>query len=84
MTRAWDPVERQIAALVAEVGELEPDDVVPGATLADLEVDSLDLVEIAVEVERAFGVRFQDRDLKGVTTVERLAELARARGAQAA
>ena len=83
LTAQWGPIEHEIAAIVAEVGELEPADLVPGATLAEVDVDSLDLVEIAVEVERRFGVRFEEGELADVKTIETLAELARARGASA-
>jgi acyl carrier protein len=79
-----DLIEREIAAIVAEVAELDPSVLVPGAQLSEVEVDSLNMVEIAVDIERRFGIRFEEEELIGIETVERLAELARDRGATVA
>jgi len=79
-----DLIEREIAAIVAEVAELDPSVLVPGARLPDVDVDSLNMVEIAVDIERRFDIRFDEEELAGVETVERLAELARAHGATVA
>lgn len=74
-----DLVEREIAAIVAEVAEIDPDDVVPEGTLADIGVDSLMAVEIAVDVERRFGVQFHEIELKRVESFRSLVDLTRSK-----
>ena len=68
-------IEEEIAAIVGEVAEIDPASVVRGGTLAEGGVDSLMAVEIAVEVERRYGVRFTEDDLKQVTSFEGLVRL---------
>jgi acyl carrier protein len=74
-----DVVEREIAAIVAEVAEIDADEIVPQGTLADIGVDSLMAVEIAVDVERRFGIQFDEVELKRVASFRSLVELARAK-----
>jgi acyl carrier protein len=76
-----DLIERAIMGIVLEVAELEPGTIDSSTPFADADIDSFNRVEIAVEVERRFGVRFEERDLREVHTVAQLAALARAQGA---
>jgi len=59
--------ERVIAALV-EFGE-EPENVKPDSRFEDLDVDSLDLVELSQVVEDEYGVEISGDDAAGVLTV---------------
>ena len=74
-----DVVEREIAAIVADVAEIDADDVVPEGTLADIGVDSLMAVEIAVDVERRFGIQFHEVELKRVQSFRSLVDLTRSK-----
>ena len=65
--------ERVIGALV-EFGE-ERENLSPGARFADLDVDSLDLVELAQIVEDEYGIEVRDSDLDQVETVGDVVEL---------
>ena len=65
--------DRVIDALV-EFGE-ERDKLSPGARFADLDVDSLDLVELAQIVEDEYGIEVRDSDLDKVETVGDVVEL---------
>jgi acyl carrier protein len=47
----------------------------PGATLNELDVDSLTLVELAMRVERNLGVHIDDAELHGALTLAGTAEL---------
>jgi acyl carrier protein len=47
----------------------ERDQVTLDATLEDLDIDSLDMVELAQIVDEQYGVRLEAIDLKGVETV---------------
>jgi acyl carrier protein len=51
----------------------------PAATFASLEVDSLDLVELAQVIDERFGVELKASDVKGIATVGDLVELVVAR-----
>jgi acyl carrier protein len=63
-------VASEFAALVVEITDLPADQVRHDAALrADLQVDSLSLVEIVVATEEQFGVRIPDEDAKRLLTV---------------
>ena len=63
-------VEKVIFDGLAEVGA-EPDEISREAEFEALDVDSLDLVELAQIVEEEFGVRLEGDDAEGLTTVGR-------------
>jgi acyl carrier protein len=65
--------ERVIEALV-EFGE-ERENLSLTARFADLDVDSLDLVELAQIVEDEYGIEVKDSDLDKVETVGDVVEL---------
>jgi acyl carrier protein len=67
-------VENVIFDGLKEVGA-EPDDISRDAEFEALDVDSLDLVELAQIVEEEFGVRLEGDDLKGLTTVGQVIDL---------
>lgn len=60
-------VHRIVAALFeVEVGEVTD----TSRFTEDLEADRLDAVELAVELEREFGVVLSDDDMKALSTVD--------------
>jgi len=61
-------VEKVIFDGMVELGT-ERDELSREATLEDLDVDSLDLVELAQIVEDEFGVELRGDDVKDVKTV---------------
>ena len=69
--------ERVIAALV-EFGE-EPENVMPDSRFEDLDVDSLDLVELSQVVEDEYGVEIQDKDMDQIETVQDVVDFVAAR-----
>jgi acyl carrier protein len=59
-----------------EVLSVEPDKVVPDAKFGDdLDADSLDLVELVMDLEEEFGIEVPEEDLEGVETVGQAYEL---------
>ena len=60
--------ERVIEALV-EFGE-ERDGLKGSSKFADLDVDSLDLVELAQIIEYEYGIEVQDSDLDKIETID--------------
>lgn len=59
----------RVAALLVDRLGVAPEDVSSDASFADLDLDSLDLVEFALGAEDVFGVRISDDEAEGLTTV---------------
>jgi acyl carrier protein len=64
-----DEVRKLIIDELSELADLKPEDIKPEATLEDLDIDSLDLVELAQIIEERYEVRLERDDFKDVTTV---------------
>jgi acyl carrier protein len=60
--------ERVISALV-EFGE-EPENVKPDSRFEDLDIDSLDLVELAQVIEDEYSIEISDAEMEKITTVQ--------------
>ncbi|MFZ2512246.1 MAG: meromycolate extension acyl carrier protein AcpM [Gordonia sp. (in: high G+C Gram-positive bacteria)] len=59
-----------IAEIIEEVTGIEPSEVTMEKSFVDdLDIDSLSMVEIAVQVEDKYGVKVPDEDLAGLRTV---------------
>jgi len=69
--------ERMISALV-EFGE-EPENVKPDSRFEDLDIDSLDLVELGQVIEDEYGIEITDKDMDGIATVRDVVEFVTAR-----
>ena len=67
-------IEGRVIDALVEFGE-ERENLSPGARFADLDVDSLDLVELAQIVEDEYGIEVRDSDLDKVETVGDVVEL---------
>lgn len=69
-------VEKVIGCIVKATGEndIQPDNEDIHLT-NDLEIDSLDQVEITMEVEQAFGIRIDDEESRGINTVADIVNL---------
>ncbi len=77
-----DVIEAELRVIVAEVAEIDPGSIDVSGTLADAGVDSLMAMEIAVDVERRYGLTFTVEELKAITTFGSLVALTRARLAE--
>ena len=70
-----DEVLRRIRAHLATELEVDPDAVWEGTRFReDLEADSLDLVELTVELEDAYGIRIPDDQAARILTVGQAAD----------
>ncbi|MFT4199463.1 meromycolate extension acyl carrier protein AcpM [Gordonia sp. (in: high G+C Gram-positive bacteria)] len=59
-----------IAEIIEEVTGIEPSEVTMDKSFVDdLDIDSLSMVEIAVQTEDKYGVKIPDEDLAGLRTV---------------
>jgi acyl carrier protein len=61
--------ERVKDVLVEQLGIDEGDITDEASFQEDLDADSLDLVELIMELEDQFGVKISDEDAQGITTV---------------
>jgi acyl carrier protein len=68
-------VYTRIAALIATTFGVPPQEITPEATFADLELDSIALVELVLVVEQEFGIKLPDDELSDKDDVGRAAEL---------
>jgi acyl carrier protein len=79
-TQNKEQIEQRVTDALVEFGE-ERENITPGARFEDLEVDSLDLVELAQIVEDEYGVELADADLDKMETVGDVVELIASRTA---
>ena len=63
-----DEVSRKVVETLASFGPAV-EDLTPEARLEDLEIDSLDIAELAQVVEDEYGAEISGDDAAGVTTV---------------
>jgi acyl carrier protein len=73
-TQNKEQIEQRVIDALVEFGE-ERQNITRQARFEDLEVDSLDLVELAQIVEDEYGVELADADLDKVETVGDVIEL---------
>lgn len=66
----------RLAALLARELAVDPARLVPGVTLAELEVDSLRMIELAFAVEDEFGVTIGAEPCELMARVNTLADFA--------
>jgi acyl carrier protein len=79
-TATKDQVTERVISALVEFGE-EPENIKPESRFEDLDIDSLDLVELAQVVEDEYGVEVSDADMDGIATVRDVVELVAARQA---
>ena len=77
-TATKDQVTERVVSALVEFGE-EPENVKPDSRFEDLDIDSLDLVELAQIVEEEYGVRIEPADMKDLKTVGDAIDLVAAR-----
>ena len=64
-------VEDRVKAIIAEQLLMDEEEVTPGANLCDdLGADSLDCVELVMQIEEAFDLEIPDEDVENVKTVK--------------
>jgi len=64
-------VEEQVKKIIVEQLSVAEEDVVPEASFVDdLGADSLDLVEMIMAMEEAFGISIEDEDAEKIKSVQ--------------
>ncbi len=68
-----ESVLEEIANIIADQSDIEKERITPGASFVDdLELDSLDVVEMVMVMEERFGIEIPDEELENVRIVEDL------------
>ena len=73
-TATRQEIEQRVFKALEEFGA-EPDQIKPDAEFEGMDVDSLDLVELAQIVEEEYGVQLKGEDMEGVKTVSQAVDL---------
>ena len=73
-TATREQIEQRVFKALEEFGA-EPDQIGPDAEFESMDVDSLDLVELAQVVEDEYGVQLKGEDMEGVKTVRQAVDL---------
>jgi acyl carrier protein len=64
-------VEAKVLKLIAEKLDVDPEEVVPGASFTeDLGADSLDIVELMMSIEEEFDIDIPDEEAEQLATVQ--------------
>jgi acyl carrier protein len=69
-----EQIEQRVFKALEEFGAA-PDQINPDAEFEAMDVDSLDLVELAQIVEDEYGVQLKGEDMEGVKTVRQAVDL---------
>jgi acyl carrier protein len=69
-----EEIEQRVFQALEEFGA-EPDQINADAEFEAMDVDSLDLVELAQIVEDEYGVQLKGEDMEGVKTVRQAVDL---------
>ena len=77
-TQTKDQVTERVISALVEFGE-EPENVKPDSRFEDLDIDSLDLVELGQVVEDEYGVEITDKDMDQIKTVQDVVDFVAAR-----
>jgi acyl carrier protein len=65
-----DEIEEKVVDIVAKHLDVERDKIKPETSfIGDLGADSLDIVELVMELEEAFDITIQDEDAEKIKTV---------------
>ncbi|MDF7657673.1 acyl carrier protein [Erwiniaceae bacterium L1_54_6] len=66
-----DEIYQEVAALLTSLFEIEPDDIRPDARLyEDLELDSIDAVDMVVHLQKRTGRKIKPETFRSVRTVQ--------------
>ena len=66
-----EQVYQKVSALLVELFEIDPAEIRPEAHLyQDLDIDSIDAVDLVVELKKMTGKKIKPEDFKSVLTVQ--------------
>ena len=62
-------ISDQIITLIARSKSLDPATITPATTFDELQIDSLDKINLSFEVEELFSIEIPDADLNSLRTI---------------
>lgn len=65
-----DAIYNVVAGIIADVMSISESEVAPAKTMADLNVDSLDMLDIVTSLEDHYGIEIPDDAIDAIETVE--------------
>jgi acyl carrier protein len=69
-----DPIAERVIAVIARMQKIPVESITLDKAFAELNIDSLDGINIAFEVESEFGIEIPDEDVKTIRSVRQMAE----------
>ncbi len=66
---------QKVVAIIVEKLNMPKESIVPAATFKELGADSLDVVEMIMGFEEAFGIEIKDEDAEKIKNVGQVVEL---------
>jgi acyl carrier protein len=70
-----EEVAREITCSIAHILESDPGNIHQDRSIADIGMDSLQTLQLIVEIERKFGIEMEETDITPLSTVQSLAEV---------
>ena len=71
-----EDITTRVTAVLVDMFELDADDVTPEAHLySDLDLDSLDAIDLAVKLKTETGIKLTEQEMKGIRTVGDIVEV---------
>ena len=70
-----EDTKSKVIAIIADKLNMPKENVATTASFKDLGADSLDIVEIIMSFEEAFGIEIKDEDAESIKTVEQAINL---------
>lgn len=70
-----EAIVSEISRILNKTADIEPDSVSESTVLKDLAISSLSLIETAVRLEEAFGVRVDEREVNGFHNIADIVDL---------
>lgn len=71
MTTEQDAIYQEVTSLLINLFELAPQDITPEALLyEDLDLDSIDAVDMVVNLQKKTGIKIKPETFKSVRTVQ--------------
>ena len=72
-----DALFEKIRSVVARHLELDPEKLLPETTFAEIEADSLDVVEIVMALEEEFDIEIPDERIENVKSLQEIVDFIR-------
>ncbi len=75
MSFTIEDTKAKVISIIADKLNMPKESIMPGSAFKDLGADSLDIVEIIMSFEEAFGIEIKDEDAEKIKSVEQAINL---------